>query len=324
MTTLIFGGAGFVGLNLTGALLAAGRPVVIFDRSAVPEAAGRAFAGLPGRLDVLQGDVTDPDAVADAVRPGLDAIVLGAAITADAAREARDPDAILAVNLGAHVPILRQARDVGVRRVVNLSSAGAYGWRGGDAPILRESDPADPSGLYGVTKLASEKVAARLGSLWDLDVVSARLSGVFGPFEYATGVRDTLSPQAQILALAQEGRPALLARPGRRDWIYGPDVAEALLQLLAWPSLTHRLYNVSSPRVWSALHWGQRLTSVFPDFVCRLAEPGESPSVDLHSPADRPPLDTTRLAAELGWTARFGLQAASDHLLASLRDGTTS
>jgi len=42
--------------------------------------------------------------------------------------------------------------------------------------------------------------------------------------ERATGVRDTLSPQAQILAAMQEGREAVLERPGMRDWIYAPDV----------------------------------------------------------------------------------------------------
>ena len=318
---LVFGGAGFVGLNLAEALLAAGRSVTIFDRSPVPEAARRAFSGLPGRLETIAGDVTDEAAVAAAIRPGLDALVLGAAITADAARDAREPERILAVNLASLVAILRGAREAGVRRVVNLSSAAAYGWKadpGDHRTILSESDPADPSGFYGLTKLAGEKLAARLGSLWDIDVVSARLSGVFGPWERETGVRDTLSPHAQILALARAGLPALLPRPGRRDWVYGPDVAAALLLLIGRSTLRHRLYNLSSPTSWPALAWGQRLQRAFPGFVCRLAEPGETPSVDLHARADRPPLDTSRLTAELGWTARFGLENSCDDLLAHL------
>lgn len=319
MSVLIFGGAGFVGLNLAEALLAAGRSVVTFDRADLPAAAGRVFARLPGELVVLKGDVTDRQAIVDAMQPGLDAVVLGAAITADAAREGRDPETILGVNLTSHVQILARAREMGVRRIVNLSSAAAYGWGGGDAAgMLLETGRADPSSLYGVTKLASEKVTARLGERWGLDVVSVRLSGVFGPWEHAGGSRDTPSPQAQMLALAEAGRPALLERPGRRDWVYGPDVADALLRVLAAPVLTHRLYNVSSPQVWPALDWGRRLTRLFPDFVCRLCEPDERPSVALHAPADRPPLDTSRLSAELGWTARFGLVASSDDLLARI------
>jgi UDP-glucose 4-epimerase len=47
----------------------------------------------------------------------------------------------------------------------------------------------------------------------------------------------------------------------------------------------------------AALHFG---------FVCRLAEAGEAPTIDLHAPADRAPLSVSRLADEFGWRARFG------------------
>jgi UDP-glucose 4-epimerase len=40
--------------------------------------------------------------------------------------------------------------------------------------------------------------------------------------------------------------------------------------------------------------------------VCRLAKPGEAPTVDLHSEADRAPLSTARMAEEFGWRARYG------------------
>ena len=56
-----------------------------------------------------------------------------------------------------------------------------------------------------------------------------RLSAVFGPWERSNDVRDTPSPQAQILAAMQEGYEAvLLSRPGVRDWIYAVDVAEGV------------------------------------------------------------------------------------------------
>ena len=149
-----------------------------------------------------------------------------------------------------------------------------------------------------------------------------RLSAVFGPWERETGVRDTLSPQSQILAHATAGRDARLPRPGLRDWIYAPDVAAGLLAVLDAPSLAHRMYHVTSPHVWSALAWGERLAASMPGFVCRLAEPGEAPNVDLHGPADRSPLDPSRLADDLGWQAAYGLDASADDLAGRVRAGT--
>jgi UDP-glucose 4-epimerase len=133
-----------------------------------------------------------------------------------------------------------------------------------------------------------------------------RLSAVFGPWERATGVRDTLSPQAQIVAAMQAGRDAVLPRPGVRDWIYAPDVGEAVTLLIEAMKPKQQLYNISTGVEWSALQWGRDLAALHSGFNCRLAKAGEAPTVDLHSPADRLPLSVSRLAQEFGWRARFG------------------
>ncbi|MGJ7522231.1 NAD-dependent epimerase/dehydratase family protein [Variovorax sp. LT1P1] len=317
--TLVFGGAGFVGLNIAERLLADGEAVVLFDRQPPPGAAIDAFATGPGSLEVVLGDVTDVNAVTRAMTYEVDTVVLGAAVTADAARETRDPETILQINLMALTPILRAARDAGVRRVINLSSAAAYGKAAMGVAMVDEDTPPQPTGLYGITKFTSEMIGGRLADLWSLDFVSLRLSGVFGPWERATGVRDTTSPQFQITEAARRGTPALLARPGVRDWVYAPDVARAVHAVAKAPSLQHRVYNVSSPDSWSALAWGERLAALRPGFECRLAREGEAPSIDLHAPADRAPLSVARLQAEFGWQAGFGMDASADHLEAWCR-----
>ncbi|KMO21745.1 NAD-dependent epimerase/dehydratase family protein [Methylobacterium platani] len=314
MNVVILGGAGFVGLNLARTLLARGRGVRLLDRAPPPPPLLRALGGAPDALDLDLGDVTDPAYLGAAIRPGTDAVVIASAITADAAREAADPGAILAVNLASMVPILEACRRAGVRRVVNLSSAAAYG--AADASALSEDLATRPESLYAVTKFASEAVLARLCGPWGLDGVSVRLSAVFGPFERATGLRDTLSPQAQIWAALEAGTPALLPRPGRRDWLYAPDAGEAVARLIEAPRLRYPLYNVSSPAIWPVLAWGERLARAAPGSVCRLAEPGETPTIALHGDRDRPPLSTARLRDELGWEARHGCEASADAFLA--------
>ena len=313
MKVLVFGGTGFVGLNLAATLLARGHAVTLFDHAALPLAAERSFADHAGRLTAVRGDLTDRQAVENVIAKGCDAIVLGAAITAGAARDAADPESILRVNLLAHVPIHIAARRNAVSRIINLSSAAAYGDAGTRHPLLDEETACDPVSLYAISKFASEKVAARLSALWQTDVVSVRLSAVFGPWERETGVRDTLSPQAQIFAALRERREAILPRPGIRDWIYAPDVAEAVALLIEARSPHHRLYNVSTGAPWTALQWGQDLAVLHPGFVCRLAASGEAPTVDLHGPADRAPLSVSRLEQEFGWRARFGCaESAAD------------
>jgi UDP-glucose 4-epimerase len=306
MRILIFGGTGFVGLNLAAALLARGHAVTLFDRAGLPPAAEKDFSQYADRVTVVRDDITDRQAVEKVIASGHQAIVLGAAVTAGPDRDAADPETILRVNLLAQLPVLTAARVSGVARIINLSSAAAYGTNAFRNEPLDEETACDPVSLYAITKFASEKVAARLAALWQCEIISVRLSAVFGPWERATGVRDTLSPQAQILAAMQAGREAVLERPGVRDWIYAPDVAEAVALLVEAAQPKHRLYNISTGVEWSALQWGRELAALHPGFVCRLAEAAEAATIDLHSPADRAPLSVSRLAQEFVWSARFG------------------
>jgi UDP-glucose 4-epimerase len=314
MNTLIFGGAGFVGLNLAEHLLAHGHAVSLFDRRSPLDAALSAFRALPGKLTVISGDVTDAAAVKAAVTPGTEVVVLAAAVTAGPERDAADPAGVLSVNLMAQIPMLEAARDAGVRRVINLSSAAAYGTAGERSALLDESTPVDPVGLYPITKWASERIGARLGNLWGLDVMSVRLSGVFGPWEHKTGVRDTPSPQFQVLRALESGEPALLPRPGRRDWTYAVDIAEAVAAVAAAPRLTRPVLNISAQTPWTVLDWGQLMARQFAGGVCRVAEPGESATIDFYGPVDRAPMSTAAIAAEIGWQARFDMAASASHL----------
>ena len=314
MHIVVFGGTGFVGLNIASAMLGRGHAVTLFDRTDLPPAARLAFATYGDRLTMVQGDVLDRAAIEAVIVEGVDVVVMGAAITASAERDAADPETILLVILLAQVPILVAARRAGVRRVINLSSAGAYGATAFRHALLDEDMPCYPVSLYAITKFASEKVAARLAALWDFDIISVRLSGVFGPWERATGVRDTLSPQVQILDALHQGREALLVRPGIRDWVYAPDVADALALLAEAPKLQHRLYNISSGMEWSALQWGEALAALNPDLTCRLVSDGEMPTIHLHSDADRAPLSVSRLEQEFGWRAKFGCAGSATDL----------
>jgi len=306
MKVLVFGGAGFVGLNIAAALLARDHAVTLFDRAGLPPGAGKDFARYGDRLTAVQGDVRDSEAVQAAVAAGYDAIILGAAITAGPDREASDPETILQVNLLGQAPILMSAQKTGVKRIINLSSAAAYGASAFRHALLDEETPCDPASLYAITKFASEKVAGRLAGLWQQEIISVRLSAVFGPWERSNDVRDTPSPQAQILAAMQGGYEAVLSRPGVRDWIYAADVAEAVALLVEAAKPNHQLYNISSGAEWSALQWGEELAALHPRLVCRLADAGEVATVDLHSAADRAPLSVARMADEFGWRARFG------------------
>ena len=83
--TLVTGGAGFIGANLVPLLRERGDEVRVLDSLVVGDP-GR----LPGDVDVVEGDVRDPDAVARAME-GVDAVIHLAAAAAGRLNAARRP-----------------------------------------------------------------------------------------------------------------------------------------------------------------------------------------------------------------------------------------
>jgi UDP-glucose 4-epimerase len=309
MKAVIFGGAGFVGLNLAEVLLTRGAEVTLFDRRTPQEAALAAFAKLPGALNLIQGDATVVETVRAAMPMAPDAVYLGAAVTAGPEREAATPAGIINLNLLAQIGMIEAARDAGARRVINLSSAAAYGLAGSRVDLLEETTPVDPTALYPITKWASERIGARLASLWGLSFVSARLSGVYGPWEHVTDVRDTPSPQFQVIRALREGRPALLPRAGLRDWVYARDVASALTALAQAPVLPRAVYNITGGAPSSVLAFGEAMAARLGG-ICRLTEAGEEPTIDMFGPHDRAPMSGAAIAADFGWVPSFGMKDA--------------
>ncbi|WP_439374482.1 NAD-dependent epimerase/dehydratase family protein [Bradyrhizobium sp. DASA03120] len=305
MKIVVFGGTGFVGLNLAEVLLARGHEVTLYDRAPLPAAAHRSLGEYRERLRVVQGDITDAEGIDTLIAGGSDAIVLGAAVTAGDDLERASPARVLEINVMAQIPILQAAIRHGVRRVVNLSSASAYGAAGRRAPALEEETPCDPVSFYAISKFTSERSVARHAELFGGDFLSVRLSAVFGPWERPGSVRDTPSVQFQILAAFARGEPALLPAPGIKDWTYAPDAAEAVAVLIEAERPRHRLYNISSGTAWSALQWGEAFAALHPGLECRLASPGEKTVIKLHG-GDRAPMSIKRMADEFGWRARFG------------------
>lgn len=309
LNTVIFGGAGFIGLNVTEYLLERGSAVTVFDAGDMAVEARHYLSSLPGTLSVIKGSTQDPEAINLAFQQPVDGVIFGAAITAGATRDAADPEQIIDVNLTGFIRVLRAAQAAGVKRVINLSSASAYGNAAfSDQPLNEETTIADPVSLYALTKFSSERAAIRLGELWNMDIRSVRLSGIYGRWEQITSARDTPSPHFQIMRQALSGKPALFARHDQRDWVYAPNIAHLIVTILDTPKLNFSLYNLSSGLVESAYEWGRQLANFSRGFECRLIEEGETPTIDLHSSKDRQRLDIARLAADTNFAPPFRTQ----------------
>ena len=238
---LVTGGAGFIGSALATGLVERGVRVRVLDDFST----GRRghLDGLGAGVEVVEGDVRDAAAVADAVA-GVEVVFHQAAIPS-VARSIADPLASHAVNVTGTLNVLLAARRAEVRRVVYASSAAVYG--AAPALPLHEGLPTRPISPYGATKLAGERYAEAFTRTWGADTIALRYLNVFGPRQRRRSQYASAIPRFISATLAGEAATIYGDGEQSRDFVFVDDVVRAnLLAADAPPEASGAVFNIGS------------------------------------------------------------------------------
>lgn len=252
-TFLVTGGAGFIGSNLCHALIARGDRVRALDNFATgrrENLAGLEAATADGRFTLIEGDVTDPKAVAAAVN-GVDYVLHEAAIPS-VPRSVEDPVGTDLVNVHGTVMVLKAAVDAKVKRFVFAASSAAYGEKAPTEPKVETMSP-DPLTPYGAQKLACEHYLRVFHLCYGLPTVALRYFNVFGPRQDPKSQYAAAIPNFVTAGLA--GRPATIYGDGgqTRDFCYVDNVVEANLLACQADGVAGEMFNIACGEATSLL-----------------------------------------------------------------------
>jgi UDP-glucose 4-epimerase len=237
MNFLITGAAGFLGSALANQLAREGQYVRGLDNLST---------GDPQALspDVIftRGDVND--------RPKLWTLLQEIDCVYHLAARVSVPESILypseynAVNVGGTVSLMEAVRDVGVRRVVFISSGAVYGDQ--KEQPLKESSIPDPRSPYAVSKLAAEYYVRTIGNLWGIETVLLRVFNVYGPGQHLPASHPPVIPS--FLRQAFRGGTLVMHSAGNqtRDYIYLDDAIRAMTAAATSPGVNNMILNVGT------------------------------------------------------------------------------
>jgi dTDP-glucose 4,6-dehydratase len=188
---LVTGGAGFIGSHFVRTVLSDGYPtyagaeVTVFDKlTYAGNLDNLAAVSGDGRYRFVQGDIIDA-ALLHEVLPGHD-IVLNFAAESHVDRSITKAADFIATNVVGVQTLLDACMDVGVDRVVQVSTDEVYGSI--EVGSFRESDALQPSSPYAAAKAAGDLVARSYVVTHGLDVVITRCTNNYGPYQFVEKV----------------------------------------------------------------------------------------------------------------------------------------
>jgi len=237
MNFLITGAAGFLGSALANRLSAKGHSIRGMDDLST---------GNPDALspDVLftRADVND--------RPRLWTLMQNIDCVYHLAARVLVPESVLypreynLVNVGGTVALMEAMRDVGVKRVVFISSGAIYGDQ--EAQPVKESATPNPSSPYAVSKLAAEYYVRTIGSLWKIETVCLRVFNAYGPGQHLPPVHAPVIPN--FLRQSAQGGTVVVNGDGKqtRDYVFIEDVVDAMEAAATTPKANQEIINIGS------------------------------------------------------------------------------
>ena len=313
---LVIGANGQIGSELVGAL-------------ATRHGADNVIAGDIGAVNVYQAarytriDVLDKDGLARLVEEeNITQVYQLAALLSATGEQA--PLKAWTLNMDGLLNILEVARERGIAgkplRIFWPSSIAAFGPNtpGADTP---QYTVMDPTTIYGISKLAGERLCEYYYTKYGVDVRSIRYPGIIsfksppggGTTDYAIAIFHA--------ALRGERYDCFLASETTLPMIYMPDAIRATIELMDAPSdkiAVRSAYNVAglsfNPRELAAA-----ISARVPQFEIAYA-PDSRQAIAASWPQS---LDDSRASADWGWKAHVGLEQLVADMLANIDVGLT-
>lgn len=268
---ILVGGAGFIGHHLALTLKMAGKDVMILDPMIVnnkyavmddPKLAA-IIAEREALLDqwkvpVISADARDYDMISHIFRHHKPHAVVHLAAISHIDRANKDPMSTFDHNLRTLENSLDASRATGCERFVFFSSSTVYG--NFKKPVLDETEPCEPKGIYGSLKLAGELIVKAYGDVYGLPWTIIRPMAAYGSRCVSGRVTQKFIEQAIA------GSPLKIEGDGssRVDFTHIKDIVRGVILALGKPAAANQIFNITAGESMSLLELAEIVQKHFP------------------------------------------------------------
>lgn len=201
--------------------------------------------------------------------------------------------------------VFEVSRLFGIERVINISSAGIYDFtqRRPKAPVDETWPINDKNIPYLTTKITTDMIAKNYAYKHNLDVITFRLAGTYGPSpDYNMDGKLWIS---NIIKEAYVNRKIEFDKvPARRlCWTYAKDVGDCLVKAAYFDKKPNNLlYHCMYPKLNGLVEWIEALKELIPDIQIQINEIDER--------GWKYPYDVSKAIEEFGFEFKYSPKEA--------------
>jgi nucleoside-diphosphate-sugar epimerase len=299
---LITGGAGYVGSVLVPKLLSKGYHVTVIDLMIYGEDV------LPDHASLVKvkGDIRD-QALLKKLLPGMDAVIHLACISNDPSFEL-NPTLGKSINLDAFEPLVKIAKESGVKRFIYASSSSVYGIK--EENNVHEGMELEPLTDYSKFKAQCEDILARYQSP-GFTTCTIRPATVCG---YGRRLRLDLSVNILTNLAINKGEITVFGGTQKRPNIHIEDMTDLYCMLLELPAekIAGKIWNAGYENFTIA-----EIAQMVKNVIGENVKITTTPTNDLRSYH----ISSEKIRQEIGFVARHSLEDAVKDLKAAFEKG---
>ncbi|QWC95530.1 NAD-dependent epimerase/dehydratase family protein [Polynucleobacter paneuropaeus] len=237
--SLIIGGSGFIGRNLSNMLLSKGRKVFVLDKF---KPANLTTLNDESMCSFISGNYADERLLGE-VLPQVSTI-FHLASTVNPRSSNADPIYDIETNLIDFIRFLDCVKNYEDKRIILVSSGGAiYGHS--TALKIDENHSTNPESSYGIIKLAQEKYLQLYEGLYGVKYCVLRLANPYGPYQELNNQQGVI---ANFMNKVMRGEEIRVIGNGSvvRDFFYIEDACDAMIRAEDYAGEKLRTFNIGS------------------------------------------------------------------------------
>ena len=233
---LITGGTGFIGSNLTHALLKRKTEIHVLIRKSSNI---WRLKNIQKKIKFHEFDLTDIEKNKNVIKKINPEIVFHCAAYGSSPKD-KDYSKMIKTNVHGTLNLFSKLSNQNLKRVVNIGSVFEYGLKQNNRGFL-ETDSLNPLTFYGITKLAQTNIAQYFFKSKSLPVTTLRLFTPYGKFDEKGRLI------SDIMFAINENKKIVISSPESvRDFIFIDDVIDALIKSSEIPNIGGQIFNIGT------------------------------------------------------------------------------